>query len=287
MSRKTPTRSARIRSRRARAAVAIEHQRQPQAERLQKVLASGGVGSRRECEELIREGRVEVDGKAVTELGTKVDPHSQVIRVDGEALSRRRLVHYAVHKPPGVVSTARDPHGRPRVIDLVPHTAGRVFNVGRLDVGSEGLIIVTNDGELANWLTHPRHGVAKTYHVRVVGQVSPQKLLRLRKGIRLAEGIARVAAVKIKKRYKQSTLLEMVLEEGRNREIRRVLARLGHKVVRLVRVAIGPVRLGKLPRGASRKLTQQEVASLRRAAVRTPSRHPENRDTGCPPRSTH
>jgi 23S rRNA pseudouridine2605 synthase len=209
-----------------------------------------------------------VDGAVVTELGTKVNPFRQEIRVDGEMLPRPKPVYYAVHKPPGVVSTARDPHGRPRVIDLVPHSAGRVFNVGRLDLSSEGLIIATNDGELANLLTHPRHGVPKIYQVRVVGQISPAQIARLRKGIHLAEGVARVADAKIKKRFKDSTLLEMVLEEGRNREIRRVLARIGHKVVRLVRVAIGPVKLGDLPRGASRKLTDQEVAALRKAALR-------------------
>jgi 23S rRNA pseudouridine2605 synthase len=238
----------------------------PRSERLQKILAGGGIGSRRECEELIREGRVEVDGEVITELGTKVDPFRQEIRVDGEVLPRPRPVYFAVHKPPGVVSTARDPEGRPRVIDLVPPTAGRVFNVGRLDISSEGLILVTNDGELANLLTHPRHGVAKTYQVRVAGHLSKETMARLQKGIHLAEGVARVAAIRVRKRYKQSMLLEMVLDEGRNREIRRVLARVGHKVLRLVRVAIGPVRLGELPRGAARKLTDQEVAALRRTA---------------------
>ena len=244
---------------------------EPQAERLQKVLAAAGVASRRECEELIREGRIEVEGQAVTELGTKVDPYRQEIRVDGEVRPRPKAVYFAVHKPPGVVSTARDPQGRPRVIDLVPHTAGRVFNVGRLDMASEGLIIVTNDGELANLLTHPRHGVPKTYQVRVAGRLSPTEMARLTKGIHLAEGIARVAAIRVKKRYKQSTLVEMVLDEGRNREIRRVLARLGHKVLRLVRVGIGPIRLGPLPSGATRKLTDHEIAALRRSALATPS----------------
>jgi 23S rRNA pseudouridine2605 synthase len=270
MARKPSFRSARFRSPRARPIAPKAAQGHADLDRLQKVLAAGGVGSRRECEALIRDGRVEVDGQVVTELGTKVDPHRQEIRIDGEVLARQRLVYFAVHKPPGVVSTARDQQGRPRVIDLVPHTAGRVVNVGRLDMASEGLIIVTNDGELANLLTHPRYGVAKTYHVRVTGQVSRETIARLGKGIHLAEGWARVAEVKVKRRFKQSTQLEMVLEEGRNREIRRVLARLGHKVVRLTRVAIGPVRLGELPRGASRRLTEKEIASLRRAARRAP-----------------
>lgn len=246
-------------------------------ERLQKVLAASGVASRRECETLILEGRVEVDRAVVTELGTKVDRDRQDIRVDGEPILRPKHVYFAVHKPPGVVCTARDPAGRPRVIDLVPPTAGRVFNVGRLDAASEGLILVTNDGELANLLTHPRHGIAKTYHVTVAGHVSPEALRRLRRGERLAEGFARVESVRTKKRHKQSTVLEIILAEGRNREIRRLLARVGHKVLRLVRVAIGPLRLGEQPQGTARQLDRREVSTLRRATrscVTKPKRRP-------------
>src|SRR6187402_1791420 len=149
-------------------------------ERLQKVLAAAGVGSRRQCEEFITSGRVEIDRQVVTKLGTCVDPVQQEIRVDGEAIKRPKRLYFAVNKPPGVVTTNFDPSGRPRVIDLVP-TQERVFAVGRLDRASEGLILVTNDGELANRVTHPRYGVEKTYHVRVEGAPDNEQLLRLRR----------------------------------------------------------------------------------------------------------
>ena len=237
-------------------------------ERLQKVLAAAGLGSRRQCEELIEAGRVEIDRKVVTELGTRVDPARQQIRVDGVALHRPKRVYYAVNKPPGVVCTNRDPSGRPRVIDMLPSRHGRLFTVGRLDLNSEGLILVTNDGQWANQLTHPRYGVEKTYRVLVAGQPTRDVVAKLRRGVHLAEGLARVARMQIKRRYKQRTILQMVLDEGRNREIRRVLARAGHKVLRLERIAIGPVRLGRLPPGGYRRLTRQEVDSLRPTAKR-------------------
>jgi 23S rRNA pseudouridine2605 synthase len=240
-----------------------------QGERLQKVLATAGVGSRRQCEELILAGRVDVDGSVVTELGTRVDPDRQRIRLDGVRLSRPKRVCYALNKPPGVVCTNRDPSGRPRAVDLIPAGGQRLFTVGRLDLSSEGLILVTNDGELANQLAHPRYGVRKTYRVLVAGHPTRETVAGLRRGVRLAEGMARVADVQIKRRHKQNTMLEMVLDEGRNREIRRVLARLGHKVLRLVRVAIGPIRLGNLPPGAYRRLRLQEIRSLHRAAKET------------------
>jgi 23S rRNA pseudouridine2605 synthase len=247
----------------------------PEGERLQKVLAAAGVASRRECEKLILEGRIEVDRTVVDTLGTRVNLSTQEIRVDGEPLTRPKLLYFAVHKPPGVVSTARDPSGRPRVIDLLPPDTPRVFNVGRLDMASEGLIIVTNDGELANQLTHPRHGVEKIYHVQVAGHPDREVLGQLRRGVYLAEGFAKIKHVKIKSRKKikhvtikspkkKSTVLEMVLDEGRNREIRRLLARVGHKVQRLVRVAIGSIRLADLPPSGVRQLTRNEVDGLRR-----------------------
>jgi 23S rRNA pseudouridine2605 synthase len=235
---------------------------------LQKVLAAAGIASRRECEELIRAGRVEVDRRVVTELGTRVDPLCQEIRIDGEALPRPKRVYFAVNKPAGVVSTSRDPAGRPRVVDLLPPNVPRVFCVGRLDISSEGLILVTNDGSLANQLTHPRHGVEKVYHVQVTGHVQPQLCAQLHRGMHLAEGLAHAKHVRIKSRQKKSSILEMVLDEGRNREIRRLLARVGHKVQRLKRVAVGPVRLGDLPLGGVRPLTKQEVQLLQRAAAR-------------------
>jgi 23S rRNA pseudouridine2605 synthase len=231
-------------------------------QRLQKVLAAAGLGSRRQCEELITTGRVEVDRKVITELGSKVEPNGQEIRVDGQALPRPKRHYYAVHKPPGILSTNSDPSGRPRVIDLLPASHIRLFTIGRLDLHSEGLILVTNDGELANRLTHPRYGVHKTYRVQVVGRPDNEVLMKLRRGVHLAEGVARVEDVRIQSHHKESTILEMVLREGQNREIRRALAKLGHKVLRLIRIAVGPIRLGSLPAGASRPLSRDEVAAL-------------------------
>ena len=236
--------------------------------RLQKVLAAAGLGSRRQCEQLILEGRVEVDRRVVTELGTRVRADEQDIRVDGESLPKRRRVYYLLNKPPGVVSTNRDPAGRTRVIDLLPDE-DRLFTVGRLDMSSEGLILVTNDGELANRLAHPRFGIEKTYRVYVAGTPTSDDLKSLRRGIHLAEATVRVENIRIKRRLKRGTMLEMVLAEGRNREIRRMLARLGHRVHRLQRIALGPLRLGELPKGSYRELTSRELKALRSASAGT------------------
>jgi 23S rRNA pseudouridine2605 synthase len=241
-------------------------------ERLQKILAAAGLGSRRDCEELILAGRVEVDRKLVDTLGAKADPHTQEIRVDGEPLPRTKLVYYMVNKPVGVVSTNADPAGRPRVIDLVPHSDGHLFAVGRLDLSSEGLLLVTNDGELANRLTHPRYEVEKTYQVEVAGQLDLEELKQLRRGIHLAEGFAKVKGAVIKKKMAKSTLLEIILKEGKNREIRRVLAKVGHKVLRLRRIAIGPLRLGELPEATFRPLSFTELDKLRSEAFSTPAK---------------
>jgi len=246
------------------------------------VLASAGIGSRRQCEELIAQGRVEVDHRVVTELGTRVDAARQVISVDGTRVNARKPSYYVVNKPPGFVSTNRDPQGRPRVIDLAPRDE-RLFAVGRLDRSSEGLILVTNDGELAHRLTHPRFGVPKTYLAMVAGSPQPEQLKKLVQGVHLAEGVARVAAVRVRKRHKGGTELEIVLREGINREIRRLLARIGHKVLKLKRVAIGPIRLAGLPAGACRRLTHDEVKQLR-ALVRRGRREPTAAQ-GKPPRS--
>ena len=231
--------------------------------RLQRILASAGFGSRRACEELITEGRVDVDREVVTELGVKVDPFTQTVRVDGQPLQKQKKVYLAVYKPKGVICTNSDPTGRPRAVDLVPENLGRLYPVGRLDVTSEGLLILTNDGELTNRLTHPRYRVQKVYRVHVAGLMQKETVSQLNKGIYLAEGFAKVSGVTIKARHKQSTVLEMTLEEGKNREIRRVLARVGHKVMSLTRTAIGPVRLGKLTPGEYRRLSGAELSALR------------------------
>ena len=242
-------------------------------ERLQKVLARAGVGSRRACEALIEEGRVEVDGKVVTELGTRVDVLQQKVRVDGELKASHQQNYYMVNKPVGVVSTNRDPDGRTRVIDLI-HSDLRLFPVGRLDRTSEGLILVTNDGQLANRLTHPRYRVPKTYLVRVVGRISFAEIKQLAHGVHLAEGYAQPESVNIKRHHRQSTDLEIVLREGRNREIRRLLARVGHKVINLCRTAVGSIKLGSLPSGAYRKLTLAEVRKLE--TMHLQSKDPKN-----------
>ncbi len=234
-------------------------------ERLQKVMAAAGIGSRRDCEELIVSGRVDVDGKVVTELGTRVDPEKQAVRVDGTNLPRPRRVYYIVNKPVGLLSTNADPAGRPRVIDMID-SKERLFTVGRLDKSSEGLLLVTNDGLLANRLTHPRYEIEKTYHVEVVGSPDADSIQKIRGGIHLAEAYVKPASIRVKRRLKNVTVLEMVLKEGRNREIRRVLARMGHKVVRLRRIGMGPLRLGEMPAGAYRPLTAPEVKALRKAA---------------------
>ncbi len=235
-------------------------------ERLQKILAAAGFGSRRACEELILAGRVEVNGKVVAELGARADTQQQEIRVDGEVLRRQRLVYYAAYKPKGVISTSSDPSGRARVTDLVPDKT-RVFTVGRLDRESEGLVLLTNDGELANRLTHPRHGVEKIYQVQVAGKAEWEVIKQLKRGVYLAEGRAKVKHLKILKQHKQSTLLEMILDEGKNREIRRVLAHLGHKVQNLKRVAIGTLRLGTMIAGEYRPLTKDEIRRLQELAA--------------------
>jgi pseudouridine synthase len=254
-------------------------------DRLQKVLAAAGIGSRRDCEDLIREGRIEVNRQVVTELGTRVDPARQEIRVDGEPLRQTKRLYFAVNKPVGVVSTNRDPSGRTRVVDLVP-TDERVFPVGRLDRSSEGLILVTNDGEFANRLTHPRYGVEKTYLVRVAGAADLRKLDRLKKGVHLAEGFARAQSITVKKRHGNSTELVIVLNEGRNREIRRILARVGHKVLTLRRVAVGGIKLGDLEPGAWRRLTHEEVETLLRLAKEKRRREKKRGKTGPPASAT-
>jgi 23S rRNA pseudouridine2605 synthase len=235
-------------------------------ERLQKVLAAAGIGSRRACEELITSGRVEVDRVVVTTLGTRVDPGRQEIRVDGERLPDPSKVVYLLYKPVGVVTTHYDPSGRPRVVDLVPGER-RLFPIGRLDRMSEGLILVTNDGGLANRLAHPRYGVEKRYQVQVAGRPTSETLDRLRQGVPLAEGLARVQRVSIRSQHRDSSVLDMVLDEGKNREIRRMLAKLGHKVHQLKRVAIGSLSLGNLLPGEHRRLGWEEVERLRQETV--------------------
>lgn len=238
----------------------------PARQRLQRVLASAGYGSRRACETLILEGRVEVDGKGITELGFQVDPKKAEICVDGAPIRMQKLVYFLLNKPPGVVTTSRDPQGRTRVLDLIQEQQ-RVFPVGRLDRSSEGLILLTNDGDLAQQLAHPRYGIQKVYRVTVAGKIDQETIDRMRQGIYIAEGRVSVDGAKILRHRARSTDLEILLREGKNREIRRILARLGHKVMSLERIAIGSLRLGELPRGAYRPVTPVELKRLREEIV--------------------
>jgi 23S rRNA pseudouridine2605 synthase len=241
-------------------------------ERLNKLLAHAGIGSRRHCDELISAGRVKVDGVPVRELGLRVDPEAQSIAVDDVTVKGERTVYWLVHKPRGYLCTNRDPGGRPTAIDLIPHVEQRVYTVGRLDEASEGLLLMTNDGDLAFRLMHPRFGVDKTYLAQVAGFPTPEQLKELLKGVHLAEGKVKAKAVKRLKTQGHSTWLRVILAEGKNREIRRMLARSGHKVMRLRRIAIGPILLDKLPKGKARKLSPQELQALRKACEPRPRR---------------
>ncbi len=239
-------------------------------ERLQKILAHAGIGSRRACEELILQGRVTVGGQVVRELGTKVDPAQNPVALDGQKIQLERPVYFAVYKPKGYVSTTNDPAGRPRVLDLLPEIPQRVYTVGRLDEMSVGLMLLTNDGELANQLAHPRYGVEKLYRVVVAGSPSHEVLKQLTDGIWLAEGKVRAKRVRAIGKRGDSTILELVLAEGKNREVRRMLAKLGHKVMMLTRVAVGPITTKGLVAGQFRSLTGREVDLLRRVAAGQP-----------------
>ncbi|RPF21257.1 pseudouridine synthase [Myceligenerans xiligouense] len=232
--------------------------------RLQKVLAQAGFGSRRACEELIDRGHVEVDGTLVTELGVRVDPATAVIHVDGLRVQLDQdKVTLALHKPHGVVSTMHDPQGRPTVAELIRNREERLFHVGRLDADSEGLLLLTNDGELANRLSHPRYEIPKTYVVTVEGgPVYPRIVKELTRGVELDDGPARVDSVKILQEVPDATLLEVVLHEGRNRIVRRMFEAVERPVVRLVRTRIGPIRLGDLKPGRTRVLGRVELGQL-------------------------
>ena len=236
----------------------------PVMERLNKYLAHAGIGSRRHCDGLIAAGRVKVDGVPVTDLGLKVNPEAHKVSVDDHPVKVEKPVYWAVNKPVGVLCTNDDPDGRPRAIDLLPHVEQRVYTVGRLDEASEGLLLMTNDGELAFHLTHPRYGIPKTYQVLVAGKPSPADVQKLLDGVWISDGKVRAREVRRLKPQGDGTWLRVVLTEGKNREIRRMLAGLGHKVMRLRRVAIGPVRLDKLPKGKARRVSEPEMAELRK-----------------------
>lgn len=245
------------------------------AERLQKVMAYAGIGSRRACEEMIRQGRVQVNGQIVTELGTRVDPTRDKIVVDDQPLAADAPpIYLLLHKPPGYLSTTTDPYGRPTVMDLLS-VPQRVYPVGRLDQDSEGLLLLTNDGPLTQRLTHPRYQHEREYKVLVLGQPRRQALRALRQGIELEDGKtspAQVRLIKGEPAPKGMIWLCIILREGRKRQIRRMCAAVGHPVQRLIRLRTGPLHLGDLKPGASRRLTRQEIRSLQTSGGLRPQR---------------
>jgi 23S rRNA pseudouridine2605 synthase len=232
-------------------------------QRLQKVLAAAGVDSRRKCEELILSGVVRVNRKVVDELPVFVDPQKDVITVNGRKIRAAQKVYFLLNKPKGVICTNRDPHGRRKAIDLI-HTNERIFCVGRLDADTTGLIILTNDNELANRLTHPRYGLAKTYFVKVKGKIKTEQIEKLKKGIWLAEGKTGRASVKVLKRGHKESMLEVTIRQGLNRQVRRMLAKVGLPVKALTRIRIGKLTARGLGSGKFRMLTRAEVTYLKK-----------------------
>jgi pseudouridine synthase len=235
----------------------------PDGVRLQKVLAAAGVGSRRHCEELIGEGRVEVDGQIVRRFGARVDPENQVIRVDGRRIpGRQDVVYLAFNKPRKVLTAMSDDRGRAVITDFVGDHAERLFHVGRLDYDTEGLMLLTNDGELAHRLAHPSYEVAKTYLAEVPGPVPKEVGRRLAAGVDLEDGLAIADRFRVLDQSGKKALVEITLHEGRKHIVRRMLAEVGHPVNRLVRTRIGPVKLGDLRPGATRELSLHEIGDL-------------------------
>ncbi len=239
-------------------------------ERLQKVLARAGVASRRESEKLILAGRVAVNGRIVRELGTKVDPERDEIRVDTVPLRTPRApLAFLVVKPKGVLSTTRDERGRRTILDLLPPVDRRLYPAGRLDEDSEGLIIVTDDGDLTNLVTHPRYGIPKTYVLRIRGRLTGAETARVESGVWLSDGKTRPSRIKIRKRGRQVSQVEVTITEGRNRELRRIFAKIGHPVLSLRRIRIGGLTLKGMKPGQWRKLARRDIEALKRSA-RTP-----------------
>ncbi|MBV9950300.1 MAG: rRNA pseudouridine synthase, partial [Myxococcales bacterium] len=232
--------------------------------RLQKVLARAGVASRRAAEELIRAGRVRVDGRVITELGTKVDARTSRVEVDGERIARESLVYLVLHKPRGMVSTMRDPEGRPAVRDLLAEVPARVFPVGRLDFPPRGVRLATNDGDFAEGLMHPRRAVPKTYVVKVQGEMKPADLDRWRKGLDLEDGKTLPAKVSLLRHEGDKTWIELTITEGRNQQVRRMGDASGFRVMRLSRVAFAGVTGEGLRPGEWRYLTADELSDLKK-----------------------
>jgi 23S rRNA pseudouridine2605 synthase len=235
----------------------------PEGIRLQKVLAAAGLGSRRACEVLIDQGRVEVDGRIVTEQGVRIDPQTAVVRVDGQRVpTAAGTIVLAVNKPRGVLSTMSDDRGRPCLGDMVSDRSERLFHIGRLDADTEGLILLTNDGELANRLAHPSYGVAKTYLATLAGTLERGVGKQLTTGVELEDGPARADSFRVVQSVPGQVLVEVVLHEGRNHIVRRMFEAVGHPVVSLVRTRVGPIVLGQQRPGTTRVVSGAEARSL-------------------------
>ncbi len=250
---------------------------EPELVRLNKYLADRGIASRRKCDELIRAGKVSVDGEPMTELGVRIDPDKQAVEIDGFVLkpAGMRKRYYLLNKPSGVVCTNESREMRPRAVDLITDPRkGRIYTVGRLDEESKGLILLTNDGEFANRIMHPRYGVEKTYTVRVHGEINDETLDKIRSGVHLAEGRTSGAKIFVDRRTREYSLLTVLLREGMNREIRRVFARFGYKVVELRRTRIGHLTPRGVKIGKWRELTQGEVDDLLAGRAASEERRP-------------
>lgn len=252
-------------------------------ERLQKIIAAAGITSRRAAEELILAGRVAVNGTVVTELGSKADPQKDQITLDAQTIKPAEKLYYVLlHKPAGYVTSLKDPQGRQLVTELVKDIGERLFPVGRLDYNSEGLLLLTNDGEWANRLMHPRHQVDKEYHVRVRGKIDPQQIKKLAEGVELEDGPTGATTVRLLKSDQSNDWLSVTIREGRNRQVRRMCAAVGLFVVRLRRIRYGNLTLGGLQPGEYRLLTKQEAQALDAPAPEKKRHKPAPKEAATP-----
>ena len=243
----------------------------PKSKRLQKIIAEAGIASRREAETLILAGRVRINDAVVAKLGTQADPWRDKITVDGRPITlAEKKVYYLFHKPENVMVTRRDPQGRPTIYDYLKGIGERVNPVGRLDFDSEGLVLLTNDGDLHARLIHPRHEVPKVYQVKISGRLTPEKLEKLKAGMDIGGYVTQPCEAKGFKENPHNCWIEIHLTEGKNRQIRRMMEAFGHHVLRLVRVGIGPLKLGELKKGERRPLTQKEIAAIQASGRGTP-----------------
>lgn len=234
------------------------------SQRLQKFLAQAGIASRRKAEKLIEAGRVRVNGKRVTQQGTKVVPHKDRVEVDGKLVHQERRVYWLMNKPQGLVSTVTDPQKRPTVMSLVRKVKQRIFPVGRLDIQTEGALLLTNDGALTNKLLHPKNKVKKIYKARLRGQVLDETLDLLKNGVPLEDGVTAPAQVKVTARTSAATWIEISIHEGRNRQVRRMAETVGHPVLRLIRVTFAGLSIHDMRIGTVRELSKKEVATLKK-----------------------